>query len=197
MIVIVSGLPRSGTSLMMDMLRAGGMPVLVDQVRRSDEHNPRGYFEYAPIKRLATDSSWITAAEGKAIKAVSLLLYSLPPGRDYRIVFMTRRFDEILASQNDMLAATGVTVADSSDIEARQALELHLAQVLTWVQSQSNMALLKCDYNQMLNTPMPILESVSRFLGIPLAMEQMRERIDMGLHRHCLGKKALAGQPQT
>ena len=79
MIVIVSGLPRSGTSLMMQMLQAGGMPLLIDDLRPADTDNPNGYWEYEPVKRLQQDKSWIPQAEGKAVKVVSALLQYLPP----------------------------------------------------------------------------------------------------------------------
>ena len=118
------------------------------------------------------------------MKAISLLLYSLPPDREYRIIFMTRQTDEIMASQNDMLPITSPPIERSSDIETRQAFELHLSKVLTWVRGQPNMALLTCDFNQLLNEPMPLLERVRKFVGVPMAIELMRERIDMSLYRH-------------
>ena len=89
-----------------------------------------------------------------------------------------------MASQYDMLSSMKAPIENSAAIETRQAFELHLTQALTWVRSQPNMSLLTCDYNQLLNKPMPILESVSRFVGRPLAIDLMRERIDMGLYRH-------------
>ena len=103
MIVVVSGLPRSGTSLMMQMLQAGGMPLLTDGRRAADGDNPKGYCEFEPAKRLKDDASWLGAAEGRAVKLVSALLFDLPPERRYRVIFMTRDLDEVLASQRDLL----------------------------------------------------------------------------------------------
>src|SRR3990167_393038 len=99
MIVIVSGLPRSGTSLMMQMLRAGGMSLLIDDQRPADADNPHGYWEYEPVKRLQHDNSWLPQAEGKAVKVVSALLQYLPPRHTYKIIVMHRPMQEVLASQ--------------------------------------------------------------------------------------------------
>mgnify|MGYP001577310805 CR=1 FL=1 len=103
-ITVVSGLPRSGTSLMMQILEAGGLPVLCDGVRTPDANNPRGYYEYEKVKGMGRDASWIGEAEGKVVKVVSLLLYHLPPDHRYRVIFMTRRMDEILSSIRQIIA---------------------------------------------------------------------------------------------
>ena len=114
MIVVVSGLPRSGTSLMMQMLEAGGLPILMDDRRPADADNPRGYYEFQPVKTLDKDNSWMAQAEGKAVKVVSLLLYHLPPGHDYKVLFMERTIAEVLASQTAMLKRLQPTAAPPS-----------------------------------------------------------------------------------
>src|SRR2546428_1479705 len=106
-ITIVSGLPRSGTSMMMRMLDAGGLPVLVDNIRKADDDNPYGYYEFEPVKRLSSDSSWLREARGKAFKMVYALLYELPKDYDYRVIVMQRKMDEIIASQRAMLCRQG------------------------------------------------------------------------------------------
>ena len=107
MIVIVSGLPRSGTSLMMQMLKAGGASLLIDEQRPADADNPNGYWEYTPVKRLSQDNSWMHQAEGKAVKVISALLQYLPPQHTYKIIFMQRPMQEVLASQAVMLERQG------------------------------------------------------------------------------------------
>src|SRR5262249_56905877 len=107
MIVVVSGLPRSGTSLMMQMLQVGGMPLLIDDLRPPDADNPNGYWEYEPVKCLQQDNFWIPKAEGKAVKVISALLQYLPPQHTYKIIFMQRPLPEILASQTVMLERRG------------------------------------------------------------------------------------------
>jgi hypothetical protein len=121
-ITIVSGLPRSGTSMMMQMLAAGGMPALADNLRQADEDNPRGYYEFERVKEVATDSSWLDEAEGKAVKMVYRLLYDLPADRSYRVIFMIRSLDEVIASQQVMLERSG-TASDALD-DAQLALSL-------------------------------------------------------------------------
>ncbi|MEE8292673.1 MAG: phosphodiesterase, partial [Candidatus Tectomicrobia bacterium] len=102
-ITLVSGLPRSGTSMMMHMLVAGGMDVVVDNTRQADEDNPQGYYEFEPVKQLKEDASWLDHAPGKAVKVISGLLYDLPPDKQYKIIFMQRRMQEVLDSQRTML----------------------------------------------------------------------------------------------
>src|SRR5208282_6104712 len=101
-VVIVTGLPRSGTSLLMQMLCAGGLPVLTDGVRKADEDNPYGFYELEAVKRTKSDASWLSGATGRVVKMVYRLLYDLPPNRHYRVVFVRRRMEEILASQRTM-----------------------------------------------------------------------------------------------
>src|SRR5271163_4870234 len=120
MIVIVSGLPRSGTSLMMQMLAAGGMPVLSDGERQADTDNPRGYLEWERIKQLPNDPQSIAAGEGKVVKVISRLLLALPAGPEYRIIFMERPLPEVLASQDQMLRRRG-TYKDGVDPAAISA----------------------------------------------------------------------------
>jgi hypothetical protein len=106
-VVIVSGLSRSGTSMMMQMLQAGGVPLIADDVRKPDEHNPKGYFEDERIRRLRQDAAWMAEADGKAIKVIHSLLYDLPHGFTYKVIFMTRPMPEVLLSQRSMLATLG------------------------------------------------------------------------------------------
>ena len=106
-IIIVSGLPRSGTSLMMQMLQNGGVGVLTDNIRAADDDNPRGYYELDRVKTISHDASWLPDAHGKAFKAVSLLLYDLPASERYRIILMDRDLDEVLHSQETMLKRLG------------------------------------------------------------------------------------------
>src|SRR5262245_15575927 len=106
-IIVVSGLPRSGTSLMMQMLDNGGIEVVTDNVRAADTDNPRGYYELEKVKRVKQDASWLPQARGKAFKMVSQLLYDLPASERYLVVFMERDFDEMLLSQEKMLQRLG------------------------------------------------------------------------------------------
>src|SRR3984957_677590 len=107
MITIVSGLPRSGTSLMMQMLEAGGMAVLSDGERKADTDNPKGYLEWERVKQLPKDPGLIAQAEGKVVKVISQLLLSLPGGHEYRVVFMQRALPEVLKSEGGRMRGNG------------------------------------------------------------------------------------------
>src|ERR1700690_4053692 len=138
MITIVSGLPRSGTSLMMQMLSAGGMQVLSDGERKADTDNPKGYLEWERIKQLPKDPSLIAEAEGKVVKVISQLILSLPAGHEYRIVFMQRPLPEVLKSQDEMLRRRGnaESLADNSAIE--DAFQRPLIEVNKWLAGRPN-----------------------------------------------------------
>src|SRR5438477_21255 len=125
-VVIVSGLPRSGTSLMMQVLEAGGIEVVTDNQRVADTDNPRGYRELERVKKIKEDASWLPEVRGKAVKMVSQLLYHLPPTERYFVLFMERDLDEVLASQEKMLARLGQPAAPRDDM--RRAFTLHLAR---------------------------------------------------------------------
>src|SRR3989442_10700966 len=148
MIVIVSGLPRSGTSLMMQMLQAGGMSLLKDDLRPPDADNPNGYWEYEPVKRLQQDDSWIPKAEGKAVKVVSALLQYLPPQHTYKIIFMQRPMQEVLASQTVMLERRGEPSgkADDKTLETVFLQQLHRTE--HWVATQKNKTGLPLNYHE-------------------------------------------------
>src|SRR5882724_6754601 len=102
-ITVVSGLPRSGTSMMMRMLEGGGLPVMADGIRTADDDNPRGYYEFEPVKRLNRETSWLPAAYSKAIKIIYIHLYNLPSEHRYKVLFLERSLDEVIASQRAML----------------------------------------------------------------------------------------------
>lgn len=182
-ITIVSGLPRSGTSLMMQMLEAGGLPLLTDGIRAADTDNPRGYYEVERAKQLKEDSSWLADARGKAVKVISMLLYDLPPGHDYQVLFMTRDMNEILASQRAMLERRGA-VDDLADDEMRRHFETHLGKLDSWLEETDYMRVLRCSYNELLSDPAGVLAEVVEFLGLPLDVEAMRVLIDDSLYRH-------------
>lgn len=164
MITVVSGLPRSGTSLMMQMLVAGGMPVLCDACRPADEHNPRGYLEFRKVRSLKNDGAWLHEAEGQAIKVVSQLLYHLPSGHDYRVIFMRRDLNEVLLSQEKMLA--GLNQPSGPE---RNAMKLHftrhLEELEKWLSGQTSFRVLDCSYQDLIRTPIETAQTVAGFLN--------------------------------
>src|SRR5215813_5492419 len=135
-ILVVSGLPRSGTSLMMQMLAGGGLEVVTDHVRAADTDNPRGYYEFERAKKIKADASWLPEARGKAFKMVSQLLYELPPSEEYLVIFMERDLDEMLLSQEKMLARLNRPAAPRDEI--KRAFTQHLERLREWLGRRRN-----------------------------------------------------------
>ncbi len=177
-ITIVSGLPRSGTSMMMKMLEAGGMPVLTDNIRTADEDNPKGYYEFERVKQIERDQEWLEEAKGKAVKMVGALLKHLPPSYDYRVVFMRRQIEEVLASQRKMLIRRGEATDAISDERLAELFRKHVAQIEAWVEGQPNIKVLYVDYGQVLEQPTGQAHHINRFLGSQLAEEEMAGVVD-------------------
>lgn len=183
-IVIVSGLPRSGTSMMMKMLEVGGIPPLTDQVREADEDNPKGYYEFERVKKLRKgDAAWLPQARGKVVKVIAALLPYLPDTYGYQILFMQRAMPEILASQRKMLLNRGEDPDKISDQDMARLFEKHLRQVQAWMDTQPHVTYLEVNYNQMLADPRPQVDQVNRFLGGGLDTQRMLQVVDPSLYR--------------
>lgn len=181
--VIVSGLPRSGTSMMMRMLEAGGIPVLVDNLRVADEDNPNGYYEYEAVKKVREDASWLQEAHGKAVKMVYRLLYDLPTDETYRVIFMTRKLEEVIASQNRMLERNG---KGTDDLSGRQLAEIYRKQLLearAWLDGRSNFEVLYVDYGDALSDTKRVADEINQFLHGILNTEAMAQVPNPSLYR--------------
>jgi hypothetical protein len=181
-ITIVSGLPRSGTSMMMTMLEAGGMDVAVDNIREADEDNPKGYYELEKVKDIKNDYSWLDNVQGKVVKMVSMLLYELPSTRDYNIIFMQRDIGEILASQRTMLQRKG-NRSDINDEEMGKLFNRHLEEIENWLAGQKNMRVSYINYKNVIEDPRKIAQVISHFLNKALNIEKMVETVDRSLYR--------------
>jgi hypothetical protein len=184
MITVVSGLPRSGTSLMMQMLAAGGMTVLSDGDRQADVDNPRGYLEWERIKTLPHDPGCIGEAEGKVVKVISRLLLSLPASHEYRIVFMQRPLPEVLASQDQMLRRRGTYKPDADQEAISAAFEKHLREVYAWLEAKPYLLTLHVPYRDVLSKPTDVSLQLARFLKLPLDLEAMARQVDESLYRN-------------
>jgi hypothetical protein len=182
-ITVVSGLPRSGTSLLMQMLAAGGFAVLSDGLRPPDEDNPRGYLEWERIRTLAKDPTCIAEAEGKAVKVISSLLPYLPMDREYKILFMRRPLGEVVASQGLMLARRGSTGPAIKPDAITGALEAHLKQVTAWLHGQPRLAVRWVDHRNLLLHAGHESTAIAEFLSIPLDIVAMSKQVVPSLHR--------------
>jgi Sulfotransferase domain len=192
-IIIVSGLPRSGTSLMMQMLDNGGVPVVTDHIRTADQDNPRGYYEYKQVKRIKEDVSWLPESRGKAFKMVSQLLYELPASERYGIIFMERNLDEMLISQEKMLARLNKPSAPRAALE--RAFREHLRKVRGWLTGQANIEVLSVSYNNLVERPEEEAERVSAFLGGNADKESMSKTVDPLLYRNRKTPIDLSSEP--
>lgn len=184
MITIVSGLPRSGTSLMMQMLVAGGLKPLTDGERKADTDNPRGYLEWERIKQLPKNPALIAEAEGKVVKVISQLLLSLPDGHEYRVVFMQRPLPEVLKSQEEMLKRRGTFEGGGDTSPIEDAFQRHLIEVNRWLGSKPNIQVLRVHYHRALREPKAIAEAVADFLKVPMDVDAMLREVDQSLYRN-------------
>jgi hypothetical protein len=184
-ITVVSGLPRSGTSMMMKILEAGGIPPLTDQLRVADSDNPRGYYEFERVKQLDKgDIAWVPEAKGKVVKVISALLKHLPAGYDYRVLFVRRHMAEILASQRKMLVNRGEDPDKMDDAQMAALFEKHVKQVEQWLAEQRHIAVLYVHYSDILSEPLAQISRINEFLGGHLDTEKMAQAIDPSLYRN-------------
>ena len=174
--------------MMMGMLKAGGLDLLVDDERAPDDHNPRGYFEYQPVKSLARGmpAPWLSRAQGMALKVVSRLLFELPPEYRYEVIFMRRPVAEILASQSQMMHSAGHPIDDKEDARLAHIFSDHLVEVDSWIANRANLRSLNVTYAEVIEQPRVQAERVVGFLDLPLEPEKMVTAVVAELHRQRL-----------
>ncbi|MEM7029659.1 MAG: sulfotransferase family protein [Chloroflexota bacterium] len=183
-ITIVSGLPRSGTSMMMKMLEVGGVEPIIDELREADADNPKGYYEFERVKDMGTgDIDWLIDARGKSVKVISMLLKDLPDTYNYEVIFMRRSIAEILASQKKMLLRNDKPTDNISDDMIQQLYEKHLSEVFPWMEAQPCLRFVQINYNDLLQKPQQALTTVNNFLSHDLDVQAMAHIIDPTLYR--------------
>jgi RNase adaptor protein for sRNA GlmZ degradation len=174
-VYIVSGLPRSGTSMMMKMLEAGGLNILTDNIRAADDDNLLGYYEFERVKQLKEgDTTWVENERGNVVKVISALLEHLPNHIQYKIIFMEREMAEILASQRKMLERRGKPSDASQDGKFTELYGKHLEKVKTWLSTQPNIDVLYVRYNDLVSQPEEYINKINAFLHISLNTELMK-----------------------
>jgi hypothetical protein len=183
-VIIVSGLPRSGTSMMMKMLEAGGQVILTDNLREADANNPKGYYEFERVKQMKDgDLAWLSDAMGKVVKIVTGLIMFLPTGYNYKIIFMRRDLNEILSSQKKMLGRLGKEDDNIPDDKMAKVYEEHLKEVRGWLIRQPNIETLYVNYNSMVKDPTEALTKINDFLGGGMDVSIMSAVVDKELYR--------------
>lgn len=174
----------------MQMLTAGGMPVLTDGERKADDDNPRGYYEWEAIKQIPKQPALIDQAEGRAVKCISQLLLALPANRSYRIIFMERPLREVLASQAEMIRRRGSAGAPMDDVALLKAFEGHLKQVEVWLNSKPETSVLRMQYHEVLGDPLRASQRIEEFLALPLDTKAMAAEVVPTLYRQRAQEKA-------
>jgi hypothetical protein len=184
-VVVVSGLPRSGTSMAMKMLEAGGVAPVTDGQRTADEDNPKGYYEDERVKDLAnqTDRRWLRMARGQAIKVITHLLRELPASNNYKVLLMHRKLEEIVASQNKMLDRRG-EAAGTDDDRAVELLERDLWRARYLLRHRACFESLDINYRDVLEQPEQQARRICAFLARPMDVEKMAEVVDPNLYRN-------------
>jgi hypothetical protein len=183
-VTIVSGLPRSGTSMMMRMLEAGGISPVVDGERKANADNPMGYYEFEPVKALKEDSSWVADSTGQAVKVIYKLVYDLPNNVPYRIVFMQRDIEEVLSSQEKMMRRDGL---DPDTIGRDLLYNLFQTDVMDfrrWAEVQGNIQIMYADYRRMIDEPEEMSRHIAAFLDQDLDIQAMASVVDPDLYRN-------------
>ena len=185
-IIVISGLPRSGTSMAMKMLGAGGLPLLTDGARAADDSNPDGYFEFEPVKELHKndDVSWLRRARGKGVKVISWLVTWLPEGYDYQVVFMQRDLDEVILSQNAMWLRRGEPERIEDATSMRQIYVRHIEQVHRFLDRRRCFTTLPVNYRNLIERPSIEARRLADFLHRPLDIERMTAAVDPRLYRN-------------
>lgn len=185
-VILVSGLPRSGTSMMMQMLAAGGLPLLSDDERPADDSNPRGYHELEAVKTIEHDRAWLAGADGKAVKVIAQLLPKLPAGHRFRILFMERPLGEVVSSQRTLLQRLGKDGALTSDARLARAYLSQVAQVKKLLAHyRGTIECLSVPYHRALADPADTAGQVNRFLGGNLDQAAMAAAIEPALRSQC------------
>ena len=183
-VVVVSGLPRSGTSMAMQMIVAGGIPAVTDGTRTPDADNPRGYFEFERVKQLQTDKAWLDEARGQVVKVIHMLVPELPDDRRYRVVFLDRDIREVVKSQATMLARSAKAGAQLSPERLQSIYEAQLATVHAWLEARPNFAVLRVRHADLLRDPVTAAASMNAFLGGGLDERAMASAVDASLYRN-------------
>jgi len=192
-VIVVSGLPRSGTSMMMKMLEAGGIPPMTDELRTADDDNPKGYYEFERVKQMDKgDVAWVKDAPDKVVKVISALLKHLPREQYYQVIFLRRHMSEILASQRKMLVHRGEDPDKMDDAQMAMLFERHIQQVEQWLAQQPNFEVLYIHYSDVMADPLAAANTINRFLGRDMDIQAMAQTADPNLYRNRRADKVAA-----
>ena len=182
-IYIVSGLPRSGTSMMMQMLIEGGLKPYTDNKRAADENNPKGYFEHEAVKNLAGNKKWLKDLKNKLVKIISHQLFYLPSKYNYKIIFMHRDIKEIILSQTKMLKKSNKKAAEAYPYSLEIQYKKNLSQVMEWANDNYNVSMIVIEYKDTIDSPEIVAGKINEFSDNKLDKNKMFKVVDKNLYR--------------
>ena len=178
-ITVVSGLPRSGTSMMMQILHAGGLEPVTDNVRLADASNSKGYYEHEAVKALSKGNyECLRNAQGRAIKIISSLLKHLPCDHHYKVIFMQRDIDDVIESQDRMLLSLNKPLNSQDNKKIKKLYAQHLNNITSWLSQQDNIDVLYVNYTEVLNKPVNHIDLITEFTHIKADSKPMIDCID-------------------
>lgn len=183
-IIVVSGLPRSGTSMLMQMLAAGGVPPLTDGSRVADVDNPKGYFEFERVKGLPGDTGWVDEAHGKVVKVIHRLVTQLPEGHLYKVLFVERDLDEVISSQTKMLARLGKTGAGLPAERLKAIFRQEMDRTLSAIEGRQGFEVLRVPHAGLIAAPAEQASLIDVFVGRGLDVARMAAVVDRALYRN-------------
>ena len=183
-IYIVSGLPRTGTSLMMKMLEAGGLSVVTDDIRSADTDNPKGYYELEKVKNIFNDNDWLKTIKGRSIKMVSQLLLKIPKENTYKIIFMKRDLKEVIMSQKKMLINRKKKLPLVNDDTLEKFYLNHLNKITSFIDQSSNIDVRYIYFNKLMKSPLSELRKLQNDFINNINMDNMIKMIDTSLYRN-------------
>lgn len=196
-VVVVAGLPRSGTSMLMQLLAAADIPILTDNLRAPDDDNPRGYLEFEPATHLATDASWIPQSRGKAVKLALQLVQHLPPGQSYRVILIDRDIREVLASQTKMLTRLGRQGANLTNDALAMQYHRQKEDLRRWLGKHPEVALLPLTYDAVLSSPEQVAREIAAFLARDFNPATAAAAVQPSLRRQFAKGDEVATLPRT
>ncbi|MEM6799621.1 MAG: sulfotransferase family protein [Planctomycetota bacterium] len=183
-IVVVTGLPRSGTSMLMQMLAAGGVPIFTDRLRQADDDNPSGYFEHEAVKRLASDAAWLAEAAGQAVKIVAPLIPAIPEGMPLKVLLIERALDEVIASQEKMMQRLGTSGAALPAERLKAVFAQQLARAKAFLDGRGDAETVSLAYRETVNDPATCAKKINAFFGGSLDKKAMAAAVNPKLYRN-------------
>lgn len=179
MITLITGIPRSGTSLMMQLFKAANVDIATDAIRTEDDNNPKGYYELEAVKGIVKNNAFLKDLDGKTIKIVAPLVTFIDLSLEYRVVFMIRDLDEVVQSQEKMV---GKDQQDQKE-KFKTMYAMHIEKSRQFLNSH-NIPFIEIQHRELLQNPELSLKRLIDFCGWETPLEELKSVIDHSLYRN-------------